>query len=159
MSPTCNRKMGYIQIHCMIYDNYSASSHYLNKCWVIVNWILWNKLWWNFIHENDLKISSAKWGGGGGGLKGQMLWCHIEIEICVCNANSEVEYSISRNNCTRFFSVLCFVVILTILSGFLGSIYHYCHWYIYIYIYIIYIYCGCHTIVPVLVPVKKFRRI
>ena len=34
-------------------------SHYLNQCWVIVNWTLGNKLQWNFdqntkllIHEN-----------------------------------------------------------------------------------------------------------
>ena len=38
---------------------YSAPGHYLNKCWVIVNWTLRNKLKWNFnqntklfIHEN-----------------------------------------------------------------------------------------------------------
>ena len=27
---------------------YSAPSHYLNQCWVIVNWTLRNKLQWNF---------------------------------------------------------------------------------------------------------------
>ena len=38
---------------------YSAPSHHLNQCWVIVNWTLRNKLQWNFnqniklsIHEN-----------------------------------------------------------------------------------------------------------
>ena len=38
---------------------YSAPSHYLNQCWVIVNWALGKKLRWNFnqntklfIHEN-----------------------------------------------------------------------------------------------------------
>ena len=38
---------------------YSAPSHYLNQCWVIVNWTVRNKLQWNFnqniklfIHEN-----------------------------------------------------------------------------------------------------------
>ena len=38
---------------------YLAPSHYLNQCWVIVNWTLRNKLQWNFnqntkffIHEN-----------------------------------------------------------------------------------------------------------
>ena len=38
---------------------YSAPSHYLNQCWVIVNWTLRNRLQWNFnqntklfIHEN-----------------------------------------------------------------------------------------------------------
>ena len=37
----------------------SAPSHYLNQCWVIVNWTLGNKFQWNFnqntklfIHEN-----------------------------------------------------------------------------------------------------------
>ena len=38
---------------------YSAPSHYLKQCWIIVNWTLWKKLQWNFnqntklfIHEN-----------------------------------------------------------------------------------------------------------
>ena len=38
---------------------YLVPSHYLNQCWVIVNWTLTNKLQWNFnqntkffIHEN-----------------------------------------------------------------------------------------------------------
>ena len=38
---------------------YPAPSHYLNQCWVFVNWTLRNKLQWNFhqntklfIHEN-----------------------------------------------------------------------------------------------------------
>ena len=41
---------------------YSAPSHYLNQCWVIVNWTIRNKLRWNlnrntklFIHENALE--------------------------------------------------------------------------------------------------------
>ena len=40
-------------------------SHYLNQRWVIVNWILTNKLQWNFnqkkIAKIHLKISSVKW--------------------------------------------------------------------------------------------------
>ena len=47
---------------------FSAPSHYLNQCWVIVNWNLRNKLQLNFnqntklfIQENHLKISSVKW--------------------------------------------------------------------------------------------------
>ena len=44
---------------------YSATSHYLNQCWVIVNWTLGNKLQWNFnqnkklfFHENaSVKIA------------------------------------------------------------------------------------------------------
>ena len=47
----------------------SAPSHYLNQCWVTVNWTLRNNLQWNcnqniklFIHENEsVKISSVKW--------------------------------------------------------------------------------------------------
>ena len=27
-------------------------SHYLNQCWIIVNWTLWNKLQWN-LHRNS----------------------------------------------------------------------------------------------------------
>ena len=41
---------------------YLAPSHYLNQCWVIVNWTLTNKVRWNFnqntrlfIHENALE--------------------------------------------------------------------------------------------------------
>ena len=40
----------------------SASSHYLNQCWLIVNWTLRNKLQWNsnqntilFIHANEFE--------------------------------------------------------------------------------------------------------
>ena len=47
---------------------YSAPSHYLNQCQVIVNRTLKNELQWNFnqntklfIHENASEISSAKW--------------------------------------------------------------------------------------------------
>ena len=43
-------------------------SHYLNQCWIIVNWTLRNKLLWNFnqntklfIPKMHLKISFAKW--------------------------------------------------------------------------------------------------
>ena len=31
---------------------YSAPNHYLNQCWVIVNWTLRNKLQWNFNYQN-----------------------------------------------------------------------------------------------------------
>ena len=48
---------------------YSAPSHCLNQCWIIVNWTLRNKRQWNLnlnkqisIHENVPEISSAKWG-------------------------------------------------------------------------------------------------
>ena len=47
---------------------YSAPSHYLNQCWVIVNWTLRNKLQRNFskkitfsFKKAHLKMSSAKW--------------------------------------------------------------------------------------------------
>ena len=47
---------------------YSAPSHYLNQCWIIVNWTLRNKLQWNvdqniklFILKMHLKKSSTKW--------------------------------------------------------------------------------------------------
>ena len=44
----------------------SAPSHYLNQCWVMLNWTLRNKLQWNFnksfsFTKMHLKISSAKW--------------------------------------------------------------------------------------------------
>ena len=35
---------------------YSAPSHYLNQCWVIVNWTLRNKLQWNFNQNTNLSI-------------------------------------------------------------------------------------------------------
>ena len=34
----------------------SLPSHYLNQCWNIVNWILRNKLQWNFIWKSDIFI-------------------------------------------------------------------------------------------------------
>ena len=46
----------------------SVPTHHLNQCWMIVNWILENKLQWNlnqnttiFLPENKLKLSSPKW--------------------------------------------------------------------------------------------------
>ena len=45
-----------------------APSHYLNQCWVIVNWTIRNKLQWNFNQNTKfaftkmyLKISSVEW--------------------------------------------------------------------------------------------------
>ena len=45
-------------VHIMVVT-YSVPSHYVNQCWVIVNWTLRNKLQWNFnkkgklfVHEN-----------------------------------------------------------------------------------------------------------
>ena len=35
---------------------YSVPSHYLNQCWVIVNWTLRNKLQWNFNSNTKLNI-------------------------------------------------------------------------------------------------------
>ena len=42
--------------------------HYLNQCWLIINWTLRNKLQWNsnqntkyFINDMHLKMSSSKW--------------------------------------------------------------------------------------------------
>ena len=50
---------------CLV--TYSAPSHYLNQCWVIVNWTLGDKLQWYFnqntkpfIHEKEFKLSSVK---------------------------------------------------------------------------------------------------
>ena len=47
---------------------YSAPSHYLNQCWVIVNRTLRNQLQWNLIEIQNFsftkmhwKMSSAKW--------------------------------------------------------------------------------------------------
>ena len=38
---------------------YSTPSHYLNQCWVIVNWILSNKLKWNFNQNTNLFIHES----------------------------------------------------------------------------------------------------
>ena len=35
---------------------YLVSNHYLNQCWVIVNWTLRNKLQWNFNQNTNLFI-------------------------------------------------------------------------------------------------------
>ena len=35
---------------------YSASSHYVNVCWNIVNWTLGNKLQWNFNRSSNIFI-------------------------------------------------------------------------------------------------------
>ena len=41
---------------CRQVVSYSAPSHYLNQCWVIVNWTLKNKLPWNFNQNTKLFI-------------------------------------------------------------------------------------------------------
>ena len=49
---------------------YSAPGHYLNQCWVILNWTLENKLQWNcnkdtklFVHENVYENYRLRNGG------------------------------------------------------------------------------------------------
>ena len=55
-------------IDCVGYVTCSAPSHYLNQCWVIVNWTIRKNFRWNlnqnyniFIKENAFKMSSAIW--------------------------------------------------------------------------------------------------
>ena len=67
---------------------YSAPSHYLNQCWVIVNWTLRNKFQWNFnqykkisFTKMHLKIPSAKCAGRDGKYLCRVRW-HIEISWC-----------------------------------------------------------------------------
>ena len=64
----------------------SARSHYINQCWVIVNWTLKNKLQWNFYQNKNvffteihLKISLAKWRPFL--VKGRWGKCFMLIEI------------------------------------------------------------------------------
>ena len=46
---------------------YSTTSHYLNQCWVIINWILRNKLHWN-VNQNSrlflpkIALENIVWG-------------------------------------------------------------------------------------------------
>ena len=70
---------------------YSAPNHYLNQCWVIVNWTLMNKLQWNFnqntkffIKNMHMNISSAKWwpfSPGRNELIKLRFWSHEEISV------------------------------------------------------------------------------
>ena len=71
---------------------YSAPSHYVNQCWVIVNWILGNKLQWNFnqniklfIHENATenivcKMAAILVGGRWANARPWHLHCEMEIQ-------------------------------------------------------------------------------
>ena len=63
---------------------YFAPSHYVNQCWVIVNWPLRNKLQWNFnqntnifINKNASETTSGKWWpfSPGGDELMQLDWC------------------------------------------------------------------------------------
>ena len=38
---------------------YSATSHYLNQCWVIINWTIGNRLQWNFNQNTRLFIHES----------------------------------------------------------------------------------------------------
>ena len=60
---------------------YSAPSHYLKQCWVIVNWTLRNKLQWNFnqnikrfIHKKSIWKYCLR--NGSHLVKGEMSWTH-----------------------------------------------------------------------------------
>ena len=57
-----SRKIGVQTFPVTLNFDRSAPSHYLNQCWNIVNWTLWNKFQWNFnrnskifIHENEIE--------------------------------------------------------------------------------------------------------
>ena len=53
---TCGSKSGQHSLRLWL-GTYSAPSNYLNQCWVIVNWILGNKLQWNFNQNRKCSIS------------------------------------------------------------------------------------------------------
>ena len=40
---------------------YSMPSHYLNQCWILLNWNLRNKLQWNFDQNTKIFIHKNKW--------------------------------------------------------------------------------------------------
>ena len=66
----------------------SAPSHYLNQCWVIINWTLRNIIQWNFdqnkklfIHENSSENVVCERGAILS--RGEMLCDDIAIRICI----------------------------------------------------------------------------
>ena len=73
-----------------------APSHYLNQCWVNVNWTIRNKFQWNFnrnsnifIQGNVLKMSSEKWRPccpEGDELIMTMFWSNYSLQIYSCNS-------------------------------------------------------------------------
>ena len=65
---------------------YSVPSHYLNQCWVIVNWTLRNNFQWNFnqntyifIHENASEIIVCEMAAILSGGRGMSYFPYIEI--------------------------------------------------------------------------------
>ena len=73
---------------------YSVPGHYLNKCWVVVNWTLRNKLRWNFNHNtkrfiHEIASENIVWEMGA--ILSRARWdnlklFYIYIYIYVCKA-------------------------------------------------------------------------
>ena len=40
---------------------YTKPSHYVNQCWIIVNWTLRNKLQWNLNRNSNIFIEKMRW--------------------------------------------------------------------------------------------------
>ena len=78
--------------------SWTAPSHYLNQCWDIIDWILRNKLQWNFnqnsyifIQENAFKLSSGKCRPfclGLNVLNGAWIWSSLRLQM----SHQETQY-------------------------------------------------------------------
>ena len=99
----------------------TAPSHYLNHCWLIVNWTLGNKLQRHFIQNKisftkiHLKMSSAKWRPfcpGGDELKGELwgLWYEFNVwAMCylwICIIENDVSLDAMGETRSFFFIIL-----------------------------------------------------
>ena len=83
---------------------YFAPSHYLNECWVIVNWTPRNKPRWNFIQNKKLYIHENV---------SKSITCEI---MAICPARDEFTL---KHNWVYFFKVILFLRFSTTIVIFL----------------------------------------
>ena len=102
-------------------------SHYLNQCWVIVNWTLMNKLQWIFLAKyKTFHSRNCSWKyslrNGGHFVQGEMSKAKVIIQVCTPSIN----VLIFHNPCVPLY-LKCDNMLFIICS-------HICSIHIYIYI-------------------------
>ena len=71
---------------------YSAPSHYLNQCWVIVNWTLRNKLQWNFSQKSKFIIQESAFENVGREVVAILSWGRWVINVCIAFSGDSLQF-------------------------------------------------------------------
>ena len=76
---------------------YSVPSHYLNQCWIIVNWTLRNKLQWNFNQNTKLFIH---------GNASENIICEMAAIINKVYVHDKDNYCTKKKKCSGYQSAV-----------------------------------------------------